>query len=130
MTRLQDAFDSARDVLNVQPIVSELVLRQIREGRNMSAPKHHYRVASRDGMAFEKRFADATAVKRSAGQIGTKGTSSTLLPRFPVLWPGSCHATALHMKSTQSADAMTKAGQDATCDTLPPEAPLITAVRV
>src|SRR5262249_6833896 len=94
MTRLANAFDGASDILNVQPIISEFVRSKICEGRDMSTPKHHCRVAGRDSMAFEKSFADSAAVERSAGQIGTEGASDTLLARFPVLRPGSCHATA------------------------------------
>src|SRR5262249_58103070 len=66
---------------------------QFREGGDMSSSKHHRRVTGRDGMAFEKSLADAAAVKRSAGQIATKGTADTLLARFPVVRPGSCHGT-------------------------------------
>ena len=91
MTRLEHALDRAPDVLDVQPIVGEFVWREIREGRDVSPPEHDGRVASRNGMAFEKRLADPAAVKRSAGQVGTERTANTLLPGFPVLRPGSYH---------------------------------------
>jgi hypothetical protein len=66
MTRLEHAFDGAPDVLNVQPVISEFLRCKLREGRDVSSPKHHCRVASRDGMPFKKSFADSTAVKRLA----------------------------------------------------------------
>ena len=93
VTRLEHPFYGAPDLLDIQPIVGKFVRRKIGEGCHMSAPKDHRRVALRDGMAFEKRFADSAAVKRSAGQVGTEWTSDPLLALLPVLRPGSCHAT-------------------------------------
>jgi len=63
MTRLEHALDGAPDVLNIEPVISEFVRRQIREGRDVPAPKHDGRVTGRDGVAFEKRLADPAAVE-------------------------------------------------------------------
>jgi hypothetical protein len=52
-------------------------------------------VAGCDGVAFEKRLADAAAVERPARQVGTKGTADAPFARFPVLRPGSCQGSVL-----------------------------------
>ena len=94
MTRLEDAFDGPSDVLNVRPVIGELVWRKIGEGRDMSAPKHYCHMAGSDRVPFKKSLADSAAVERLVGQIVTKGTSDTPLARFPVLRPGSFHVCA------------------------------------
>jgi hypothetical protein len=94
MTGLENAFDGPSDVLNVRPVISELVWRKISEGRDMSAPKHDCHMAGSYCVPFKKSLADSAAVEGLAGQIGTKGTSDTPLARFPVLWPGSFHVIA------------------------------------
>jgi hypothetical protein len=91
MARLENAFDGSSDILNVRPVIGELVWRKIGEGRDMSAPKHHCHMAVRYGIPFEKSLADSAAVEGLAGQIGTKGASDTALARFPILRPGSFH---------------------------------------
>ena len=94
MTGLENAFDGPSDILNVRPVIGELVRRKISEGRDMAAPKHHGHMALSDGVPFEKSLADSAAMKGPAGQIGTKGTSDTTLARFPILRPGSFHVIA------------------------------------
>lgn len=94
MTGLEDAFDGPSDILNVRPVIGELVRRKISEGRDMAAPKHHCHMALGYGVPFEKGLADSAAMKGPAGQIGTKGTSDTTLARFPILRPGSFHVIA------------------------------------
>ena len=95
MTRLENALDGPPDVLNVRPVIGELVWRKIGEGRDMSGPKHHCHMAVSYGVPFKKSLADSAAVEGLAGQIGTKGTSDTPLARFPILRPGSFHVIAL-----------------------------------
>ncbi len=94
MTRLEYVFDSPSDILNVRPVMGELVWCKIGEGRDMSAPKHHCHMAGSYSLPFNKSLADSAAVEGLAGQIGTKRTSDTLLARFPVLRPGSFHVIA------------------------------------
>jgi len=94
MTRLENVFDGPSGILNVRPVMGELVWRKIGEGRDMSAPKHHCHMAGSYGVPFKKSLADSAAVEGLAGQIGTKGTSDSLLTRFPVLRPGSFHVIA------------------------------------
>jgi hypothetical protein len=94
MTRLEHTFDGPSDLLYVRPIFGELAWRKIGEGRDVSAPKHHRHMAVSDGVPFKKSLADPTAVEGPAGQIGTKGTSDTLLARFPILRPGSFDVSA------------------------------------
>ena len=71
MTRLEHAFDGPSDVLNVRPIIGELVWRKIGEGRDMSAPKHYCHMAVSYRAPFEKSLADWATVEGLAGQIGT-----------------------------------------------------------
>ena len=94
MTGLEHAFDGPSDILNVRPVIGELVRRKIGEGRDMAAPKHHCHMALSYGVPFEKSLADPAAMEGPAGQIGTKGTSDTTLARFPILRPGSFHVIA------------------------------------
>src|SRR5262249_11683523 len=95
MTRLVHMFDGPSDILNVRPIMGELVLGKIGQGRDMSVPKHHCHVAGSYGVAFKKSLAYAAAVEGLAGQIGTERTSGTLLARFPVVRPGAFHLLLL-----------------------------------
>jgi hypothetical protein len=94
MTRLENVFDGPPNILNVRPVIGELVWRKIGEGRDMSAPKHHCHMAGSYRVPFKKSLANSAAVEGLAGQVGTKGTYVTPLARFPVLRPGSFHVIA------------------------------------
>jgi hypothetical protein len=67
VTRLEHVFDGPPDILNVCPVLGELVWRKIGEGRDMSAPKHHCHMAGRYGVPFKKSLADSAAVEGLAG---------------------------------------------------------------
>src|SRR5262249_27145030 len=95
VTRFENAFDGAADILNVQPVVGQFGWGEIRERRNVSGPEDDSGVTGGNGMAFEQGLADSAAVERSAGHASTKRTADALLARVPIRGPRSCHATAL-----------------------------------
>jgi hypothetical protein len=79
VTRHEGPFDGSPDILDVPPVVRELVDRKMGEVGDVSTPKNNGHVPFGDGVPFEDRLADPAAVERTIGQIRAETTRVTAL---------------------------------------------------